>query len=307
MTNVFTDLGASETTPQNTAVTTPLAEIASTTGAPLDPTAVTQSSAPAHGTLAINPATGAVKYDPDAGLQRGRLLSTCRCATRRRRPRSASSPRSRVQVGVNLVDAVDDPRATDAAVPVTTAVRGNDTTASGQPLAAPTIELPPSDGTAAVNANGTITYTPDAGTSGVDSYAYQVCDTSHPTPVCDTATVTITVSNVYVDSGIAAHHPAEHGDHDPVRRHRHHQGRPDRPHQRHRSRRLRSTAPCPINPTTGAVTYTPDPGYSGPDSYELAMCDDNGSDCHQVTVPVPCSRTRSARWTTRPRPTPVPR
>ena len=284
VTNVFTDLGASETTPHNTAVTTPLVEIASTTGAPLDPTAVTQSGGPAHGTLTINPATGAVRYDPDAGYSGADSYQVQVCDTTSPTPQCHVATVT-VQVGVNVVDAVDDPETTDAAAPVTTGVRGNDTTTSGQPLAVPTIVSPPSDGTVAVNGNGTITYTPDAGTSGVDSYTYQVCDTSHPTPVCDTATVTITVRNVYVDSGIALTTPQNTAITAPLADIVATVGAPIDP-----SSVTEETAPqhgsLSINPTTGAVTYTPDPGYSGPDSYELAMCDDNGSDCHQVTVPV---------------------
>ena len=42
------------------------------------------------------------------------------------------------------------------------------------------------------NRDGTITYTPDPGYSGTDTFVYQVCDTG---ALCDTATVTITVVN----------------------------------------------------------------------------------------------------------------
>jgi uncharacterized repeat protein (TIGR01451 family)/LPXTG-motif cell wall-anchored protein len=61
---------------------------------------------------------------------------------------------------------------------------------------APTIVTDPVHGAVTVNADGTITYTPDDGFDGADSYVYQVCDTSHPTPVCDSGTVQVTVTPV---------------------------------------------------------------------------------------------------------------
>ncbi len=133
--NVFTDLGAEETTPQNTSVTTPLAEIASTTGAPIDPRAVTQATAPAHGSLTIDADTGAVTFTPASGFtgEDSYLVRVC----------DTSSPtaqcflaRVQVSVGANLVTAVDDAATTDAGQPVGFAVLLNDTSASGQSLGA---------------------------------------------------------------------------------------------------------------------------------------------------------------------------
>ena len=44
-----------------------------------------------------------------------------------------------------------------------------------------------------VNPDGTVEYTPDAGSSGADSYTYEVCD---PSLSCASATVFITVSDL---------------------------------------------------------------------------------------------------------------
>lgn len=49
-------------------------------------------------------------------------------------------------------------------------------------------------GTAVIEEDGTITYTPAEGFSGVDSFIYTVCD-DDDTPNCDTATITITVTD----------------------------------------------------------------------------------------------------------------
>ena len=48
----------------------------------------------------------------------------------------------------------------------------------------------PGSGSTTDHPNGTITYTPAAGTIGPDSFTYEICDT---TPTCDTAVVDITV------------------------------------------------------------------------------------------------------------------
>jgi hypothetical protein len=54
----------------------------------------------------------------------------------------------------------------------------------------------PSHGTVNNNGNGSVTYTPFANYSGPDLITYEVCDTTAPTPLCDTATFTITVTGV---------------------------------------------------------------------------------------------------------------
>ncbi len=53
------------------------------------------------------------------------------------------------------------------------------------------VVTPPGPGTAVVNPNGTFTYTPATGFTGVVTFTYQVCDADGD---CDTAIVTITVA-----------------------------------------------------------------------------------------------------------------
>lgn len=54
-----------------------------------------------------------------------------------------------------------------------------------------------------VNVDGTVTHTPAADYSGPDSYAYEVCDTPIPVASCDSATVSVTTANVFVDGPAA--------------------------------------------------------------------------------------------------------
>ena len=53
-----------------------------------------------------------------------------------------------------------------------------------------TVIIAPTNGTAVSNGDGTVTYTPNVGFIGQDTFVYQVCDVAL---ACDTATVTVTV------------------------------------------------------------------------------------------------------------------
>jgi subtilisin family serine protease len=89
-------------------------------------------------------------------------------------------------------NANDDPGVTTSEdTPVTVSVLGNDTDPDGDPLTVTGASDPP-HGSAIVNAGTTVTYTPDANWSGVDSFTYTASDGS----LSDTATVTVTVSAV---------------------------------------------------------------------------------------------------------------
>ena len=86
-------------------------------------------------------------------------------------------------------NAVNDTAITPEGTPVTINVLGNDTHPQGDALTVVSA-TEPAHGAAVVNANGTITYTPDAGYSGTDSFSYTVRD---PDGETDTADVFVTI------------------------------------------------------------------------------------------------------------------
>ncbi|WP_424100227.1 Ig-like domain-containing protein [Moorena producens] len=98
-------------------------------------------------------------------------------------------------------EAVDDTVITDQEVAVTIDVVENDTDPEGDLLSLVVVSAP-SNGTAVVNNNGTldninddvITYTPNPGFSGTDSFIYQVYDGKDG---LDTATVDVTVNSIF--------------------------------------------------------------------------------------------------------------
>jgi hypothetical protein len=92
--------------------------------------------------------------------------------------------------------ATNDPALVTAfGTPVVIDVLSNDSdTYGGLDPASVTVTVSAGNGTTTVNStNGAITYTPNAGFSGTDTFTYRVCS-SESASLCDTAVVTITVS-----------------------------------------------------------------------------------------------------------------
>lgn len=93
--------------------------------------------------------------------------------------------------------ALDDFTATSEETPITYPVQVNDSDPQGDPLVTTQILSPPANGSAIINPDGTITYTPDPEFTGTDMLTYQICE---PSGLCDDAVLTITV----VDDGCAS-------------------------------------------------------------------------------------------------------
>jgi hypothetical protein len=88
--------------------------------------------------------------------------------------------------------AVDDSDATVQDQPVEVDVQANDSDADGDALTTVSTTTP-ANGTTAINAGDTVTYTPDTGFVGTDSFGYTIEDGFGGSA---TATVTVTVANV---------------------------------------------------------------------------------------------------------------
>jgi len=86
-------------------------------------------------------------------------------------------------------DAVDDNAMTNQDMPITISVLVNDGDPDGDPLTITNLSSP-SNGTAAINADNTVTYSPAGGFAGDDSFTYTISDGRGGSA---TATVTLTV------------------------------------------------------------------------------------------------------------------
>ena len=188
----------------------------------------------------------------------------------------------------SAVDAVDNTATTPPATPVAINVLGNDTTSAGT-LGAPVIDTPPaaSMGTAVVNPDGTITFTPAAGFSGVATFSYRVCNDATPTPACDTAKVNVTVAppGSVTATPDSASTPS---------------GTPVSINVRANDSTTAGNLVAPVieNPPAanmgtatvnpdGTITFTPAPGFTGVATFTYRVCNDaNPSVCSTAQVDV---------------------
>jgi hypothetical protein len=188
---------------------------------------------------------------------------------------------------------VDDSYSTPKNTPLVVAapgVRANDTGGTGTEVVTPA-----ASGSVALNADGSFTYTPNAGFSGVDTFTYRLTDGAVLSMV---ATVTITVTN---DAPVAVDQMFL--------------GNFDQP--------LTITAPGALSNNTdpngdpltavlvttvthgtlvlnadGSFTYTPNAGYVGPDTFTYQASDgDLLSNVATVTITVPAPPTTTTTTT----------
>jgi hypothetical protein len=144
--------------------------------------------------LALNQGDGTIRYIPNANFNGSDSL-TYRVADNL----GILSEVATVSIAVNPVNdapaAVDDSATTDNQTPVTIDVLANDTDvdiATNGDVLTVTAVTQPTNGTVVVNADNTVTYTPN-GPTGPDNFTYTVMDSAGAT---DTATVTVQVFEV---------------------------------------------------------------------------------------------------------------
>jgi subtilisin family serine protease len=101
-------------------------------------------------------------------------------------------------LSTNSPVATDDTATTAEDTPASVPVLANDTDPNSDPLTV-TVATDPPHGTAAVQGDGTVLYTPDANYNGPDSFSYTVSDGSHT----DTGAVAVTVTSIN-DNPVAA-------------------------------------------------------------------------------------------------------
>ena len=248
-----------DTTPMNTPVDIPVLA-----NDPAKNLTVTEVSTPSNGTATINE-DGTVTYLPNEGWT-GTDTFTYIAVNE-----SGQSVEQTVTVTVTPVGK-DDSATTPTNTPVQIPVLSNDPTKNL------TIEstTQPSNGTVKVNPDGTVTYTPKDGFSGIDTFTYIATDASGQ-PVVQTVTVTVTPvgkdDSATTQPGTPVRIPVL--DNDPTKG---------------------LTITSVTNPGNGTVTinsdgtltYTPNKGFSGTETFTYTAVDAAGQRVTQiVTVTVP--------------------
>jgi uncharacterized repeat protein (TIGR01451 family) len=172
-----------------------------------------------------------------------------------------------------------DRRTTRAGTAITIDVLGNDFDPNGDALSVVGLFVAPSHGTAAVNPDGTVGYVPNAGFKGLDTFVYSVSDGTDSA----TATVTVTVLDgppvAFDDTATTPMSTATTisvlgNDEDP---------NDDLLEVVATSTPARGSVV--INPD-GTITYTPDPGFVGVDSFDYTITDGTETSTATVTITV---------------------
>ena len=155
-------------------------------------TAILDSTGKTNGTVKLNP-NGTFSYSPDPNF--------CGSAsfTYHANDGESNSNVTTVTIDVACVNdppvATDDPYSTDEDTPLTVPARGvlgTDSDVDGDELTA-ALDTGTSNGSLTLNADGSLTYTPDENFNGGDSFTYHARDGTDDSNV---ATVTITVNSV---------------------------------------------------------------------------------------------------------------
>jgi VCBS repeat-containing protein/CshA-type fibril repeat protein len=259
-----------ETTDEDTAVTTDVLANDNFEGSPVV-SAVTQG---AHGTV-VNNNDGTVTYTPNADYNGSDSYTYTVTSP------TGVTETATVTVTINpVVDIVDDTETTDEDTAVTTDVLGNDNF-EGSPLVTGVTQG--AHGAVVNNNDGTVTYTPDADYNGSDSYTYTV---TSPTGVTETAMVNVTinpVTDLVADSvttnstGALTFDPlsgSNGGSADNF----------ENPAAVIAAIGSASHGSAVLNPADGTITYTPTPGYVGPDSFSYTVTSGGVSETATISV-----------------------
>jgi len=162
---------------------------------------VTGTTEPLNGSVVIN-ADGTVTYTPDAGF-----TGTDTFDYTITDPAGNESTATVTVVVEDPADlppvATDDANSTDVGTPVVIAVLANDSDPEGEALTVAGV-TDPANGSVVINADGTVTYTPDAGFTGTDTFDYTITD---PAGNESTATVTVMVQDPAMPDGIVSGTP----------------------------------------------------------------------------------------------------
>ncbi len=191
--------------------------------------------------------------------------------------------------------AVDDSVATQQDTPEEIDVLANDN-ANGQTIDVTTVVAnDPPNGTVDVNATtGNLTYTPDVGFVGVDSFTYIVDDTEGDTSNAATVTVTVTNSSaapIAVDDTVNTQQDTL-GVEVAVLNNDQLNGQTINVTTVAASDPVNGTAV--VNVSTGTITYTPDVGFVGTDVFTYTVDDTDGDTSNAATVTATVSSNMAA-------------
>ncbi len=278
----ITAVDESDTTNVDTAVEVNVLANDTASNATVDTGSVTITQQPAHGTVTVDPVSGKITYTPNSGYT-GTDTFKYTIATNED---AAVTDEATVTITIAAAAvhpvATDDSDSTDVNVPVEIDVLANDV-AGTNPLDQTSVNVTanPSNGVVSVDpVTGKITYTPNSGYTGTDTFSYEVCDTANPAN-CDTAVVTVTIDptisvalpdavddsettsvDTPVDVTVLSNDTVTGGTLDETSV---------------TITQQPAHGTVSVDLVTGKVTYTPNSGYTGTDSFKYTVAVDGDS------------------------------
>jgi hypothetical protein len=283
------------TTPLNTPVTNPiLGNDKGPDGTPATLANVTLPEVignPTHGTVVVNP-DGTTTYTPNSGYVGTDELTYTICSL------TATESCVTTTETITIQSGPPAPQPHTSTVifnkPLTICVLGNDTDKNGAQatlnnVTMPVIVVNPEHGSAVVDAQGCVIYTPTPGYTGPDVFTYQICDQDDPSK-CATTTESIIITsippvanddrtttpfNTPITVCVLANDTDKNG-----------------------LQATLSNVTMPVitgQPGSGTVTvdangcfvFTPEPGFTGEISFPYQICDrDDPTKCDDATVTI---------------------
>lgn len=259
----------------------------------LNPASVVPTN-PANGTITTNPTTGVVTYTPNNNYT-GPDTFTYTISDNTGKTDTAT-------VTINVLPnqaptAVDDISTTTRDQPVTINVINNDTDPNnGLVPGSVTVIDQPDHGSFVVQPDGRVIYTPVAGYIGTDTFVYRVSN-NLPTPLSDTATVTINVTDTALPLAVndSASTPRNQSTEIAILSNDQNPLGPITPALFDRVVTPPTNGSVTFNTTTGKIVYTPTSGYSGTDSFTYQIRNANGTSIATVNLDVTAPNGPDAR------------
>jgi gliding motility-associated-like protein len=249
--------------------------------AALVPSTVAITTQPKNGTATVDPATGDITYTPNADFTGNDTLYYKVCDNN-----SPSLCTNAMQVitveatgSENSTQAADDFNITTSDKSATGNVLTNDTDPEKNTQTVTPIDSTLPEGKMVINADGSYTFTPKPGFTGPVNVPYKVCDNGTP-QACTEATLYLLVSAppTVNQPPVAVNDSATTNEDTPVVIDiKANDSDPDNTPQELSVTVLDSTNHGKlVVDSTGKVTYTPDPNFSGKDTLTYKLCDPLG-------------------------------
>ncbi|WP_238200667.1 Ig-like domain-containing protein [Capnocytophaga canimorsus] len=187
--------------------------------------------------------------------------------------------------GANTVFANDDAVRTKVGTPVLISVLANDIDVEGDTFEITSHPSHTSYGSLSLS-NGKLTYTPNAGYVGVDSFTYTICDNRTTDKACSTATVRVLILSDTSSNTTFANDDAYNGDKNRVISGNVLSNDVDLEGNGQTTTLLSgATKGVVMLNADGTFSYKPNMGYVGPDSFTYKLCDDGTPEaCAVATV-----------------------